>query len=213
MNGLLNDETVTQNTHNTQKPPQQGNSADIADNAEGNQQMYDVVAGQMLSVLYSEGFNENLMAGLQNQSVDQVIEDTVSKLFVLFTDMVGEQGKEVPPKLMLMAGVEVSKAIGELAQETGAQVNPEQIESGYFRGLQQFAKMAQAMPDQTRQAYAGAVDQMLQMRQQSGKGDSDVGKNDVGRGSSRGNGTGNPVMEGEGAAKEGRNTRKTQGQY
>jgi len=92
-----------------------------------------------------------------------------------------QKGKTIPPNVMVQAGMELSKAVGEMAMEMGRlprENNAEAIESAFMLGLGKLGKNAdpEAMSPEERQAYKQIVEALMSGREKAMSGGQSQGQ-------------------------------------
>jgi hypothetical protein len=130
-------------------------------------EVYKVISGQMLNLLYdsSESIVETLRTGGQEQSAT-----ILARIMVMSINSLKMAGKRVEPGMMLMAMVELSKALGELAIKAGVMDNdPRMIEESFFAAIGRADEELQdeALSQKDRQSYAALMKQLRTLQQES----------------------------------------------
>jgi len=127
------------------EPPQQG----------GERGQFEPIVERMLSYVYGDGLQRIegvLESGDPVDSMGQVIGMVMTTVY----NALGQNGRSVQPNVMVRAGIELSKAIGEMAMEMGVvpQGEDEAIEMAFLLGLGNFGRNANDMPPEEKQQYA-----------------------------------------------------------
>ena len=132
-------------------------------------EVYKVISGQMLNLLYdsSDSIIETLRAGGQKESAT-----VLARIMVMSINSLKMAGKRVEPGMMLMAMVETSKALGELAIEAGVMdEDPRMVEESFFAAVGRADEELQeeALSQQDREAYASLMGKLRELQQSSEK--------------------------------------------
>lgn len=157
-----------------QQPPQQGQRDGRVDvDPEQAQAMYDALMQGMLGFLYEEGL-PMVREALQTiedpvEAMARVINNIMTTTFYALS----QQGKTVPPGILFQGGMELSRAVGELAvklQRLPPQGNGEAIEGAFMMALAMFGKTVgqNALTDQQRQRFGEMIRTMRDLKQKSG---------------------------------------------
>jgi hypothetical protein len=155
---------------NTQQADQKGlvqaEQQGESDNADTTE-IYKVISGQMLNLLYdsSESIIETLRTGGQEQSAT-----ILARIMVMSINSLKMAGKRVEPGMMLMAMVELSKALGELAIKAGVMdEDPRMIEESFFAAIGRADEELQdeALSQKDRASYAALMNQLRTLQQTS----------------------------------------------
>ena len=157
------------------QPPQQGGpqpgTPEPGTPQPGTQEQFDLVAGQMLEFIYSEQGLNVVHERLQGGNPVQGIASLLGRLMTTMAQSAFMSGHPMPPKVLFQAGMEATKAIGELALQAG--LPPEQeaelMEDAFFTGIQLFGQEAgeEALTQQERQAYYQLLEQVGQRKEQA----------------------------------------------
>jgi len=139
-----------------------------------SQEAYDLAAGQMLNFVYDEQGIEALTRMIQS-SGDPVtgMARLLGRLLIGTTQSAAVSGKRIAPPLVFQAGIEVIRAISEVAQSRGLidPANEKEIaEDAFYDGIALFAQEAaeEALTDDERQEYVKLLEVAEQMEQQGG---------------------------------------------
>lgn len=150
-----------------EQPPQEQTPAD-------GQAAYDVATGQMLQFVYDDAGVESL-TGMIEASGDP--QQAMARLFGRLLNMTVQSavgaGKRVAPNVILRGGIEVIRAMSEVAQSRGLLDPSEEkavAEAAFFDGITLFAQEASedALSAEEREQYATLLEQAEQMQQQGG---------------------------------------------
>lgn len=151
--------------------PRQGGSQVDYDPQSG-QQMYQKLTEAMLQSLYGPMLEQaREMLEQQPDQPAEAIGRIVSTLMTTVYQRLADNGNTVPPGVMFQAGMEVAKAVGELASEIGLipkGQNAEPIEAGFMLAMAKFGQStAKDMAPEQRQRYAELIQTMQQARKQN----------------------------------------------
>lgn len=170
MAGLLNGGMPPAPSRPQQGQPQQsqGQRPQGGGNDEGNQEMYDIAAGQILNFVYSEEGHQGISEALRNGNPQEQMARWVGRLLTTAAQSASLSGKRIPPKILFQAGMEVAGALSEIAQKLGAlpqEQEKEITENAFYDGIAAFAQEAseEALTPQDRQAYVDLLNQLEQM--------------------------------------------------
>ena len=134
-----------------------------ADNVDTDE-VYKVISGQMLNLLYdsSDSIIETLRSGGQEESAT-----ILARIMVMSINSLKMAGKRIEPGMMLMAMVETSKALGELAIEAGVMdKDPRMIEESFFAAVARADEELQeeALSQQDRETYAALMGKLRELQ-------------------------------------------------
>jgi len=160
--GLVQSEQQAPMDNTANSPPVE------SDNAQEN---YKVISGQMLNLLYdsSDSIVETIRAGGQAESAT-----VLARIMVMSINSLKMSGKRVEPGMMLMAMVELSKALGELAIKEGVMDDdPRMIEESFFAAIARADEELQeeALSQKDRASYAALMQSLRALQQAKEKGD------------------------------------------
>lgn len=163
-----------------QQQPQQGDPRTDPDQELGQQQ-YDALVQAMLNYLYGPGAKQVEAALSHGDKIIERMANVISTIMLTIQHSLSAEGKTVPPKVMFQAGMELSKAVGEIAQEMGRlpkQGGGDSIEAAFLAALGRFGQLMQegSMTDQQRQRYAEMIRTVKQLKQRA------VGQQSAGQG-------------------------------
>lgn len=152
--------------------PQQGDQRTNVDRQQGQQQ-YDVLVSAMLEYLYGPGMQQVEQALGRGDDIVQRMATVISTVMLTIYHSLAAQGKTIPPGVMFQAGIELSKAVGEMASEMGRlpkQGNGDAIEAAFMAGIGRFGQLVQdsAMTQEQRQRYAELIRTTRELKQRSG---------------------------------------------
>ena len=156
-------------TQNAQQPEQQGliqNAQQPPEGAETDtEEVYKIISGQMLNLLYDsqESLIETIRQGGQQESAV-----VLARIMVMSLNSLKMSGKRVEPGIMLMAMVELSSALGEIAIKEGVMDDdPRMIEESFFAAIAKADDELQkeALSDEDRTSYAALMKQLRTLQQ------------------------------------------------
>ena len=156
-------------TQNAQQPEQQGliqNAQQPPEGAETDtEEVYKIISGQMLNLLYDsqESLIETMRQGGQQESAV-----VLARIMVMSLNSLKMSGKRVEPGMMLMAMVELSSALGEIAIKEGVMDDdPRMIEESFFAAIAKADDELQkeALSDEDRTSYAALMKQLRTLQQ------------------------------------------------
>jgi|TARA_B110000091_G_scaffold135016_1_gene144518 hypothetical protein len=145
---------------------QQQEAPATVDNAE---ESYKIISGQMLNLLYEseQPIIETLRAGGQQESAT-----VLARIMVMSINSLKMAGKRIEPGMMLMAMVELSKALGELAIKAGVMdEDPRMIEESFFAAIAKADEELQeeALSQEDRAVYAALMVKLRDLQQSQEK--------------------------------------------
>ncbi len=152
-------------TEEGEQQAQQARQGQQEGQGQQGKEMFDVLTGQMMNALYDskDMVLETLKAGGQQESAT-----VLARFMVMMINSLRMQGKRVEPGVMILAMVELSKALGELAIQAGVMDDdPQMIEESFFAAIGKADEelQAEALGEQDRQQYAQLMQQMRQIQQ------------------------------------------------
>jgi hypothetical protein len=164
-----------------QQPPQgpggqppQGQQQGKPQQEANTQEAYDVATGQMLQFVYSPKGTEAVTGYIEAAGdPEQGMAKMIGRLLVMTVQSAQMNGKRLPPDLIMQSGIEVSRALSEVAQKNGL-LDPAQekavTESAFFDGIAFFATeaRAEALSDDERQRYIQLLDMVEKIESQGG---------------------------------------------
>ena len=145
---------------------QQQQASAKSDNTE---ESYKIISGQMLNLLYEseEPIMETLRTGGQQESAT-----VLARIMVMSINSLKMAGKRIEPGMMLMAMVELSKALGELAIKAGVMdEDPRMIEESFFAAIGRANEELQeeALSQEDREVYAALMGKLRELQQSQEK--------------------------------------------
>lgn len=160
---------------NAQQPDQQqgmiqGEQQQQAPTEDSNpEESYKIISGQMMNLLYdsSDSILETLRAGGQQESAT-----VLARIMVMSINSLKMSGKRVEPGMMLMAMVELSKGLGEMAIKEGVMDDdPRMIEESFFAAIAKADEELQeeALSQEDREVYAALMGKLRQLQQSQEK--------------------------------------------
>ncbi|MFI8748774.1 hypothetical protein ACIGG6_02040 [Vreelandella lionensis] len=148
-----------------QQPPQSGQPAQEVNDPRVNATpeeagpQFEVLLEGMLGYLYGDGMQQAAQMLQQGDDITRRMGQVIGTVMVTTYNMIAQDGKTVPPNVMVRAGIELAKAVGEMAMEVG-RLQPgedEAIEAAFMLGLGLFGKTAEGLEDAQRQRYSEMV--------------------------------------------------------
>lgn len=156
----------------SQQPQQQSQaeqSDPSVDMTEEGVQQRDMLVDAMLENLYGP-LLEQTEKMMQQMEPQAFIERITASLMLAAWQRLREDGKTVPPAVMVQAGMMAAQAVGEMAIEAGM-LNPDEseiIETGFMAAMARFGKSTKdAMPKPQRQRYAQLIQTLSEAKQQA----------------------------------------------
>lgn len=141
-----------------------------------SQEAYDLTAGQMLNFVYGEQGIEaltNLIGNAPDPAAGMA--RLFGRLLTMTTQSAAMAGKHLPPEMVFQAGIEVIRALSEVAQAQGLidKASEKEIaETAFYDGMALFATEAkeEALTEEDRQQYAAFLQRAEELEQQSNGG-------------------------------------------
>lgn len=140
-----------------------------------SKEAYDVAAGQMLNFVYDDAGQKALMGMAQaSGNPSEAMSRLIARLLVTTEQSARMSGQKLPPDVLFAAGMEVSAALSEVAQQNGLldeSNEAEATEAAFFDAIAMFGKEAseEALTEDDRQAYVAMIDQLESMAGQAGQ--------------------------------------------
>jgi len=152
--------------------PEQSDPRVDVDRQQG-QQMYNAVVEAMLKYLYGPGLKPVEQALGQGDNIVERMGVVISTVMLTIQQSLAAQGKTVPPGVMFQAGMELAKAVGEMAMEMGRLSkadNADAIESAFMAAMGRFGQLVSdaAMTREQRQRYAELIRTVRELKQRAG---------------------------------------------
>jgi hypothetical protein len=188
MQGLISGaQQPQQNPKNTQQAGQapqspsqpgqqdkQGPGAPGGQGAASSQEAYNVATGQMLNFVYDQQGMDALAKMVQaSGDPQQGMARLFGRLLTMTVQSASMTGKKIAPEVIFQGGIEVIRAISEVAQNKGI-IDPAQekeiAEAAFFDGLALFAKEAaeESLSEAERQRYIELLDMAEQIEAEGG---------------------------------------------
>jgi len=153
---------------NGQQPEQQGliqNAQQPEESGADNDEGYKIISGQMLNLLYDskDSILDTMRTGGQQESAV-----LLARIMVMSINSLKMSGKRIEPGMMLMAMVELSKALGELAINAGVMdKDPRMVEESFFAAIAKADDELQkeALSDEDRTTYAALMKKLRSLQQ------------------------------------------------
>ena len=158
-----------------QGAPSQGGERETGNpeqSAANSLEAYDVAAGQMLSFVYDQQGVAALTQLVQASDPATGMARLFGRLLVMTTQSAVLAGKRVAPALVFQAGIEVIRALSEVAQKEGLidPANEKEIaETAFYDGIALFATEAkeEALTADEREQYAILLQKAEEMERQA----------------------------------------------
>lgn len=141
------------------QPAQEGNDPRVNATPEEAGPQFEALLEGMLGYLYGDGMQQATQMLQQGDDITRRMGQVIGTVMVTTFNMITQDGKTVPPNVMVRAGIELAKAVGEMAMEVG-RLQPgedEAIEAAFMLGLGLFGKTAEGLEDAQRQRYSEMV--------------------------------------------------------
>lgn len=138
-------------------------------------EMYQICAGQMLKWLYSDEGFEAATTMLQSGDPREGMARLIAQLLDMANDSAVMIGKKIPPEILFKSGMEVARALSEIAQKVGVldeATEKDATEAAFYEAIALFAQSAsqEALTEQDRQRFLELIDLLEQMEAQAGGG-------------------------------------------
>ena len=148
---------------------EQGQPQEATAPVDSSEESYKIISGQMLNLLYEseEPIIETIRAGGQQESAT-----VLARIMVMSINSLKMSGKRIEPGMMLMAMVELSKALGELAIKAGVMdEDPRMIEESFFAAIARADEELQeeALSQEDRAIYAALMGKLRELQQSQEK--------------------------------------------
>lgn len=122
-----------------------------------------------LGYLYGDGMDPAVRAMAQSGDVQAGMAKVIGSVMTTAFNVLQSEGEIVPPNVMMAFGINLAKAVGEMAIQTGAlpQDDPEAIEGAFADGLAQFGRLIDqmALDGAQRQRYVEMIRMMREMKE------------------------------------------------
>jgi len=141
------------------QPVPEGNDPRVNASPEEAGPQFEALLEGMLGYLYGDGMQQAAQMLQQGDDITRRMGQVIGTVMVTTFNMIAQDGKTVPPNVMVRAGIEMAKAVGEMAMELD-RLQPgedEAIEAAFMLGLGLFGKTAEGLEDAQRQRYSEIV--------------------------------------------------------
>lgn len=147
-----------QPSHQPAQPPEGGGDPRVDMDPEQGARQRDQLVNAMLESLYGPMLERVKQIFQQHQdSPEKAIGRILAQLITVVWKSMQEQGKSIPPGVLVQAAMVAAQAVGEMAVRMRIlpeQGNGEPIESGFMIAMGEFGKAtAQDMPPEQRKRY------------------------------------------------------------
>lgn len=132
--------------------------------------MVKALVERLLTFLYEQGTEQVARVLQKDGNITNQMGKVLGMIMVTVYNAMAQQGKAIPPNVMVQAGMELAKAVGEMAMDLGRLQqgqDAEAIESAFMLGLGTLGKNAE-MSQEERQAYRQMIDALVKGRAQAG---------------------------------------------
>lgn len=158
-----------------QQPPGQGGDPRVDMDPKQGKQQVNQLANAMLEMLYGPMLEKvKQIFGQHQDKPEKAIARILAQMLIATWKTMNEQGKAVPPGVLVQAGMVAVQAVGEMAVRMGIlpkEGNAEPIEAGFMLGMGEFGKAtAQEMPPEQRKRYGEMLTAIRDGRQQAAGG-------------------------------------------
>lgn len=154
-----------------QQQPQGENDDRVNATPEKAGPQFEVLLEAMLGYLYGKGMDQVTQMLQQGDDITRRMGQVIGTVMVTTYNQMAKQGKTIPPNVMVRAGMELAKAVGEMAMQMGRleKGDDEPVEAAFMVGLGQFGKNAspKSMTPEQRQKYAQIVQALREGKRQS----------------------------------------------
>lgn len=138
--------------------------------ASPEQQMYETVVGQSAVWIYKQGLPEIRKKLASAEDPADAIGNIVGTLLAMNVKSAGEQGKMIPPPIIVQGSMELIGAVMEIAIKDGVvpqeEAKQEAAES-FYESMSVFGKAVGGSLDaESRKQYKGVVDTAIQREQE-----------------------------------------------
>lgn len=147
-----------------QGQPPQGPPGPPQEEGGDKQAMVTTLVEGMLNTLYEEGVTRGVEEILQQwDNPVEAMGRAVHDVMMVTNGLIEQEGRQVPPEVMLKAGIELSRGVGELAIEMGEVEEDDElaIEMGLFIAL---AMMGEDMQSEQGEQYKQMAQQLAEQR-------------------------------------------------
>jgi len=158
-----------------QQPQQEGQQRNPMASPGEAKPMVSALVERLLTFLYEKGADAVAQILEREGNIANLMGEILGMIMVTVYNGMAQKGKTIPPNVMVQAGMELSKAVGEMAMEMGRlprENNAEAIESAFMLGLGKLGKNAdqEAMSPEERQAYKQIVEALMSGREKAMSG-------------------------------------------
>ena len=155
-----------------QQPQQEGQQRNPMAAPGEAKPMVGALVERLLTFLYEKGSDTVAQILEREGNISNLMGEILGMIMVTVYNGMAQKGKTIPPNVMVQAGMELSKAVGEMAMEMGRlprENNAEAIESAFMLGLGKLGKNAdqEAMSPEERQAYKQIVEALMSGREKA----------------------------------------------
>lgn len=156
------------------EPPQNPQGQKSEQETVESQEAYDLTAGQMLNFVYDQKGIDALTKMIGSASDPATgMARLFGRLLMMTTQSAAMSGKHLPPAMVFQAGIEVIRAMSEVAQSKGLidKANEKEIaETAFYEGIALFGNEAkdEALTEQDRQQYVMLLEKAEELERSGG---------------------------------------------
>lgn len=152
-----------------EQPPQEGNDPRVNATPDEAGPQFEALLEGMLGYLYGDGMEQALQMIRQGEDVTERMGLVIGTVMVTIHNMLTQEGKTVPPNVMVRAGIELAKAVGEMAMQAGRlqEGEDEAIEAAFMLGLGKLGQNADDITPEQKQKYGQIVGALREGKQQA----------------------------------------------
>jgi len=129
----------------------------------------DALLEASLTYLYGEGLKPSIQVMRNAQSPQAGMAKVIGTMMLTAFNTLLGQGVKLAPNVLMAAGINISKAVGEVARESGILNgdDTEAIESAFMDGVARFGRLVdkQALGTEQRQRYAEMIRGLRDMKE------------------------------------------------
>lgn len=135
----------------------------------------NALVSAMLTPLYDKMMPQATKALQQSEDPIQGIARILSNLLITAWQAMNDQGKTIPPGIMLQAGMIAAQAVGDIAIRVGTlpqENNGDAVEAAFMVAMGQFGKVAKKdMPPEQRERYRDLIESIRDAKNATQGGD------------------------------------------
>lgn len=152
-----------------EQPTQAGDDPRVNAGPDEAGPQFEALLEGMLGYLYGDGMEQALQMIQQGEDVTERMGLVIGTVMVTIHNMLTQEGKTVPPNVMVRAGIELAKAVGEMAMQAGRlqEGEDEAIEAAFMLGLGKLGQNADDITSEQKQKYGQIVGALREGKQQA----------------------------------------------